>query len=116
MVGLQKLSGLNGALPTVYDPNWQRYTDLSPAQIAAFQAFPQDLAKYIALRRWQTEICSALPATGKPNYITLPNDGSAVAGIQLVTDADSQRKIAALKQALDNGAVTEPVLFVARNG
>ncbi len=44
-------SGLNGALPNAYDSNWQLYTDLTPAQIAAFQAMPewQNFLNYVAL-------------------------------------------------------------------
>ncbi len=34
-------SNLKGAIPKQYDPAWQTYTDLSPEQIAAFQAFPE---------------------------------------------------------------------------
>ncbi len=28
-------------VPTAYNPNWQYFTNLTPAQIAAFQAFPE---------------------------------------------------------------------------
>jgi hypothetical protein len=115
------ISSLNGALPTQYDPGWQSYTDLSVEQIAAFQAFPQDLTKYIGIRRWQTEI-NAWPAGSKPAYITLPTVAAnpTISGMQLATDALSQQRIAALKQAIDNGAVApsaiQRVPFLAVNG
>jgi hypothetical protein len=41
------------AVPTTYDPTWQTYTNLTKAQIAAFQGMPQDLAKYALIRGWQ---------------------------------------------------------------
>lgn len=28
-------------IPTAYDPQWQFYVDLTPAQIAAYQAMPE---------------------------------------------------------------------------
>jgi hypothetical protein len=33
--------GNDGATPTAYDPLWQYFTNLTPAQIAAFQAMPE---------------------------------------------------------------------------
>lgn len=39
------ISGLNGTIPTVWDDGWQLYTDLSQAQIAAFMAMPEWVAK-----------------------------------------------------------------------
>jgi hypothetical protein len=83
------------AVPTSYDPSWQLFVNLTPAQIAAFQAFPQDLTKYVGIRRWQTEIAG----------ITLPT------GVRLATDQTSQSKIAALKQAIDNGTVNSTGVF-----
>lgn len=41
-------SGLNGAMPQVYDPDWQRYTDLSPTQVEWFRAQPE-WANFLAL-------------------------------------------------------------------
>lgn len=80
----QRVSGLNGALPTTYDPAWQGYTDLTPAQIAAFQAFPQDLVKYAGARRWQKENCFVVAGITylSQNYIT-------VDGIQVVAPAQN---------------------------
>ena len=43
------------AVPMAYDPVWQTYTNLTKAQIAAFQAMPQDLAKYALIRGWQAQ-------------------------------------------------------------
>lgn len=51
-----RISGLNGTIPTQYDPIWPVYTDLNAVQIAAFQAFPQDLINYTSIKRWQKEI------------------------------------------------------------
>lgn len=47
----KRISGLNGALPTAYDDGWQLFTDLSPEQIAAYQAMPewQNFLDYVAL-------------------------------------------------------------------
>lgn len=56
----QRLSGLNGALPTKYDPLYRTYSDISAAQIAVFEAFPQDLIKYAGTRRWQKEIAGIM--------------------------------------------------------
>lgn len=44
------------SIPTAYDPGWQTYTNLTQEQIAAFQSFPEDLLKYLALKRWQKGI------------------------------------------------------------
>lgn len=35
------------SIPTIYDQNWQFYVDLTPAQIAAYQAMPE-WATYVA--------------------------------------------------------------------
>lgn len=86
--------------PTEYDPRWQSYTDLSQEQIAAFKAMPEYLIKYARQVRWQAEIAP----------LTLPS------GIVVAMDGESQRKIAGLKQAFDNGALTGTVPFVSRSG
>lgn len=110
----------NGAIPTQYLVGWNTYTNLTSAQILAFQAFPQDLIAYIALRRWQKEICSSL-ASGQVNYITLPTSVSNpnISGLQLTTDMVSQQKIAGVKQGIDNGTITitgSTFPFLAVNG
>lgn len=92
--------GNDGALPTVYDPSWQSYTNLTPAQVEAFQGFPQAIQDYSSYSRWIKEISD----------LTLPN------GIKLAMDSESQRKIAGLKQAFDSGALTGTVPFVAKDG
>lgn len=51
----------DGALPTAYDPNWPTYVNLTPAQIVAFQKFPQDLLRYAAQRRWEAMIIETDP-------------------------------------------------------
>jgi hypothetical protein len=33
--------GNDGAMPLAYEPLWQYFTNLTPAQIAAFQAMPE---------------------------------------------------------------------------
>jgi hypothetical protein len=40
------------AIPIEWDPNWQTYTNLTKAQIAAFQAMPQDLTFYVQHKSW----------------------------------------------------------------
>lgn len=109
--------GNDGALPSSYDQRWWSYTNLTPQQILAFQAFPQDLQKYIVLLRWQHEV-RQLPGNAA-NYITLPDGMGAISGIQLLTDVVSQQKIAAVKQAIDNGTlviVGATFPFLAVNG
>lgn len=107
-----------GQMPTVYDPNFQRYSAatggaLSTAQLAWFYAQPQFLVGYIGTRRWQKEICSAgatLVAINpaQVNYISIQTDAAnpAISGMQVTTDLATQQKIAAVKQAVDNGAIT----------
>lgn len=91
------------SVPTTYDPQWIFFTNLTPTQVLAFQAFPQELAKYVGTKRWLTEIAA----------ITLPS------GINIDMNALSQQKIAALKQAIDNGTIVVPVggfPFIALDG
>lgn len=85
-------------LPTEYNRNWQRYTNLTPAQILAFQGFPEDLLRYAQHRRWEKEI-----------------SGITFDGLQIATDEVSQSKIAMLRQAFDAGALTKPIVFCAKN-
>lgn len=80
--------GNDGALPTVYDPAWMRFTNLTPAQIVAFQGFPQDLLLYASTRRWLAEI-----------------SGTTVSGIPLNTQDRDQAKVSQLKQAFDAGVI-----------
>jgi hypothetical protein len=89
----------NGALPKVYDPNWQRYKNLTPAQVVAFQSFPQDLMKYAILRRWLTSL-SGTTASVTPIGAFVPII------IQLKTDGDSMRNTIAMRQAIDDGLIT----------
>ncbi len=88
--------GNDGALPTVYVPQWNGYTNLSEAQKTAFRGFPQDLMVYSQLRRWGAEI-----------------SGTTVAGIPLTTQDRDQQKIAALKQAFDTGVISSVQFFDA---
>lgn len=88
-------SGINdGALPQVFDTTWQGYTNLSAAQVAAFQAFPQDLLAYVSLRRWLAE-----------------ESGITALGVPITTRASDQDKISQLKQGFDTGAITGTVSF-----
>jgi hypothetical protein len=96
-------SGSNdGALPQVWDPAWQKWaSSLTQQQIAAFQAFPQDLIAYIAYSRWIWEVRgSSTPGPPTP-YITVPIQ----TGIQLLMDRERRGLIAEAKQAIDNGAL-----------
>jgi hypothetical protein len=113
------LSGLNGAIPAVYDPMWQTYTDLSPTQILAFQGFPQDLAKYIAQVRWQWEIAASWAQGPSTPGITLPANIGAISGIQLMVDDRSKQLLAGLRQGLDTGDIVpgpNGFPFIAVNG
>jgi hypothetical protein len=58
----------DGALPTVYDPGWQVFNNLTPQQITAFQSFPQDLTAYASTKRWHKEI-----ANNTAGFITVNN-------------------------------------------
>jgi hypothetical protein len=115
------ISGLNGAIPTVYDPAWPTYVDLGPAQILAFQAFPQDLTNYVGNLRWWWEI-SSVPSDGSgpaTSYLTIPAGHGTISGMQVQTDDRSKQLLAGLKQALDAGVLTIPpggFPFIARNG
>lgn len=51
-----------GALPIAYDPNWNHYTGLTRAQIAAYEAFPQDLAIYASHKRFLAAHAAITPA------------------------------------------------------
>jgi hypothetical protein len=88
--------GNDGVLPKTYDPAWQAYVNLTPAQIFAFQSFPKDLVKYASLQRWRAEI-----------------SGITIAGIPLTTQWSDQQKISALKQAFDAGAISQVSFFDA---
>jgi hypothetical protein len=90
-----KFSSLNGNLPTVYDPQWPVYTDLSPAQIDAFQSFPEDLSKYATQRRWMAEL-TGTSVTLSP-AVTIPLD----------TSDRSKILIMGIRQALDDGLLTQ---------
>jgi hypothetical protein len=111
-------SGRNdGALPLVYDPGWNDWSNLTPQQTAAFQAFPQDLFFYIGVQRWQWETRGRNTPGPPTSYITIPADGSAIAGIQLTMDDRSQNKISGLRQNIDNGVIMVfPFPFIALNG
>jgi hypothetical protein len=76
-----------------------------------------DLLAFIAYWRWQTETCCTLPISS-PQFITLPESVSNpnISGLQIITDAPSQGKIAAVKQALDNGTLSGPITFITING
>jgi hypothetical protein len=84
-------------VPVAYDPTWQSFTNLTPAQILVFQSFPQDLNFYIRHKRWTTEISA----------VTLPVSAAnpSISGLVLDTNTESISKIAELKQALDNGTI-----------
>lgn len=86
--------GNDGVLPTVWDPLWANYDNLTLQQITAFQNMPPALLRYLAQMRWQAEI-----------------SGVTLNAIPLTTQDRDQQKIAGLKQAFDNGAITGTVAF-----
>lgn len=45
----------DGADPTAYDVSWQKFTNLKPNQITAFESFPQDLQYYATQKGWEFE-------------------------------------------------------------
>lgn len=51
-------------VPTAYDPNWQKYTNLTKPQIAWFQAQPQDLITYATLKVQQADVTSFTHSSG----------------------------------------------------
>ena len=102
MRSMLRPSGLNGAIPTVYDPDWGTYTDLSPAQIAAFQAFPQDLMDYASVQRWQAEFSGTAVTY---NSVLIP----------LTTDDRSKALVIGMRQAVDDALVTS-VSFIDASG
>lgn len=55
---IQTNSGLNGAAPTTWAPNWQTFTDLSATQIAAYQAMPEWQNFVAQFNNWQTNLNS----------------------------------------------------------
>lgn len=96
----------DGATPTVYDPSWQTYTNLTPNQTAWFSSQPQFLIFYAQNKRWQKEVASG------PLSVTLSS-----ATVVVNTDVPGQAYIAHLKQMLDNGTyATATIPFVDSNG
>lgn len=81
-------------VPLTYDPSYQTFTNLTPAQIVAFESFPQALSFYLRDRRWKAEI-----------------SGFTFHGIPLTTLDRDQAKVGQLKQGFDTGAITGTVPF-----
>jgi hypothetical protein len=91
--------GNDGALPTVYDPIWQSYVNLTTAQQFAFQGFPQALTWYAGVQRWLAEISGT--------SVTFTPTGSAVPiTIALDTGDRSKTLLIGARQAIDDGLVT----------
>lgn len=93
MANFQRAYG-GPAIPTTWDPSWNSFTNLTPAQIAAFQAFPQDLTLYTSSQRWQFE--NRMFAA---NRVPLPNNYVTIGGVPVYPSADNIGKITAM--ALD---------------
>ncbi len=70
---LNRNSGLKGAIPTVWDANWQIYTDLSKDQIAAFVAMPEWKDFVQSFNVWQRS-----GKTASPPSLTVPAVASKV--------------------------------------
>jgi hypothetical protein len=92
-------NGNDGALPAAYVPGWQAYTNLTTPQIAAFQAFPQDLTIYASSRRWLAEISGT-------SVTYAPTGAAAPVTIPLDTGDRSKTLLIGLRQAADDGLVT----------
>lgn len=59
-------------LPSAYDPTWQGYSNLTPAQQAWFRSQPQWLTYYVGYKRWTKEI-SGITVNGLPIDTTDPS-------------------------------------------
>jgi hypothetical protein len=115
--------GNDGALPTTYDINWPFYTNLTPDQVTAFQAFPQDLSAYCRTVRWNTENGAGITSAGIP-VMTTDRDQTKIAQIQtgfLVTPSanivqfhDAQGGVHALGQPQIKIMFTNIVTFVEK--
>lgn len=79
--------GNDGAPPTVYDPSWPLFSNLTTSQILAFQAFPQDLMSYSMKRLNAAEI-----------------SGVTVNTIPLATTGAELAKLSRFQQAMDKAA------------
>ena len=65
-------------MPSTWDPIWPKYASrLTPQQVAAFQAMPEDLARYAQ--------SMAAPVMNK--YIGQPNAEASVAAVQVKLDS-----------------------------
>lgn len=66
-------------IPTAYDPNWQIYNNLSPAQIAWFQAQPewQNFLSYVALNPVTATINANVSTVTINNALAAANIGLA---------------------------------------
>lgn len=62
----------SNGLPTAYDPTWQGYSNLTPAQQAWFRSQPQWLTYYLGYKRWAKEI-GGITVNGLPIDTTDPS-------------------------------------------
>lgn len=86
-------------LPTHYDVNWQKYTNLTPAQLAWFRSQPEWFAKYAAIAHWHKEIYIIdnqlkMPYQDASSPVTIPDATQTFPAIQA--------KIAAVRQSMAN--------------
>ncbi len=89
--------GNDGVLPPTYDPQWQFFRNLTPNQIAWFQAQPDWLVFYASTSGWHKEI-----------------NGITVDGVSVETDAHS----AAILYGHDVQASIDPAstTYITRHG
>lgn len=75
-------------LPVTYDPTWQGYSNLTPAQQAWFRSQPQWLTYYLGYKRWVKEI-GGITVNGMPIDTTDPSR-SLIDGLGLRAMRDQQ--------------------------
>jgi hypothetical protein len=64
------------AAPTAWDPNWDKFTNLTPAQRGVFEAMPEDLINYATISVQQADVKSLTHSSGIVVQPTL--NGAAV--------------------------------------
>lgn len=86
-------------LPKAYDWNWQKFTGLTPAQMAWYRSQPQWFAKYCCVAHWHKEIF-IIDNQLKMSY----QDGSSAVNIPDATQTfpTVQDKIATIRQSMAN--------------
>jgi hypothetical protein len=96
------------SIPTVYDPNWGGFDNLTPSQILWFESQPQDLIKYTNVRR------SAAEQSGTSVTFT-PTGAQAPVTIPLNMQGDSKVNAIGMRQGVHDGLLTQ-ISFIDNAG